>query len=283
MQCNSDIFGDHENIAVIVKCPTDGIPLYNLQREEVVTALCTFKFKKYQKCWVVYVGKLSAVLIEVSISYSVMRHIWNILCNQFDCKNPLPMKGISKLKKELFPLLDNYINDYSQLICEAPLIDAKCSNQKLPNRFSAYMLPTEQPRIRSSIILNDTLEETCVHIADLVDEAYNFLHVEASEIIAFLATDSDRIIKPGIPPHIPLAYGLRGPSLSMKTMHSMVNDIHSELHERNTKVLCEVYDGQFHDLIVHDSSGEPLTRLQLSKQIFSDTMESYDKAESWKH
>ena len=59
----------------------------------------------------------------------------------------------------------------------------------------------------------------------------------------------------------------------------MVNDIHLELHERNTQILCKVYDGQFHDLIVHDSNDGPLTRLQLSKQIFKDTMDSYDKAE----
>ena len=279
MQCNTDIFGDHENIALIVKCASEGILLYKLHREEAVTVLCTFKIKKYQKCWVVYVRKLSAVLIEATISNSAMCHLWGIICNQFDYNNPVPTNRITKLRNELFPVLSNYINNYSNLICEAPLIEGRYSHPQIPNQFSAYCLPTEKPRIRSSILLNNSLEESCIHIADIVDEAYNFLRVEASEIIAFLATDCDRIIKPGIPPHIPLAYGMRGPSLSNKTMQSMVNDIHSELHQRNTKVLCEVYDGQFHDLIVHDSYDGPLTRLQLSKQIFKDTMDLYDKAE----
>ena len=68
-------------------------------------------------------------------------------------------------------------------------------------------------------------------MADLVDEACNFLRVEASEILAFLATDYNIVTKPGIPPHIPLVYGMRGPSLPMKTMQSMVNDICTELHD----------------------------------------------------
>ena len=154
-------------------------------------------------------GKLSAVLIEATISNSAMRHLWGIICKQFDCKNPVPTKGITKMRNELFPVLNYYINNYSKLICEAPLIEGIYSNPQIPNRFSAYCLPTEKPRIRSSILHNNSLEESCIQIADLVDEAYNFLRVEASEIIAFLATDCDRIIKPGIPPHIPLAYGMR--------------------------------------------------------------------------
>ena len=59
----------------------------------------------------------------------------------------------------------------------------------------------------------------------------------------------------------------------------MVNDIQTELHKRDTTVFCEVYDGQFHDIILHDHSNYPLTRLQLCKHLFSDCMESLDKSE----
>ena len=55
-------------------------------------------------------------------------------------------------------------------------------------------------------------------ISEIVEEGFNFLCVEASEILAFIVTDSDRVAKPGIPPHIPIAYGLRGSAMSMQTM-----------------------------------------------------------------
>ena len=91
--------------------------------------------------------------------------------------------------------------------------------------------------------MTDTSNELCVKLTQSVEEGINFLRVEASEIIAFLATDSECIVKPGIPPHIPIAYGLKGPSLSNKIFRNMRNDIRNELHSRNTSVLCEVYDG----------------------------------------
>ena len=49
--------------------------------------------------------------------------------------------------------------------------------------------------------MTDTFDELCVKLTQSVEEGINFLRVEASEIIAFLATDNERIVKPGIPPH----------------------------------------------------------------------------------
>ena len=85
-------------------------------------------------------------------------------------------------------------------------------------------------------------------MVDLIEEGFKFLHVEALEIIAFVATDCDRMVKPGIPPHIPIAYGLHGNSMPMSIMRDMVDDIRNELHRHKTTVLCEVYDGQFHPI-----------------------------------
>ena len=57
----------------------------------------------------------------------------------------------------------------------------------------------------------------------------------------------------------------------------MRNDIRNELHARNTSVLCEVYDGQFHDIIVNSDDGRPLTRLQHAKQHFKAVLDNNDK------
>ena len=125
--------------------------------------------------------------------------------------------------------------------------------------------------------MTDTFDELCVKLTQSVEEGINFLRVEASEIIAFLAMDSECIVKPGIPPHIPIAYSLKGPSLSNKTFRNMRNDIRNELHSRNTSVLCEVYEGQFHDIIVNSDEGKPLTRLQHAKQHFKNVLDNNDK------
>ena len=56
----------------------------------------------------------------------------------------------------------------------------------------------------------------------------------------------------------------------------MVNDIRNELQKQNTCVLCEVYDGQFHQLIVRSENFEPLTRLQMMHDHFNTVMKKYD-------
>ena len=88
--------------------------------------------------------------------------------------------------------------------------------------------------------LDEKFIDLAMKMSEIVEEGFNFLHVEASEI---LITDSDRVAKPGIPPHIPIAYGLHGSAMSMETMQNMIKDLRKELHDRNCTVLFEVYDG----------------------------------------
>ena len=59
----------------------------------------------------------------------------------------------------------------------------------------------------------------------------------------------------------------------------MINDIRNELKNQNTSVLCEVYDSQFHQIIVQSEDGEPLTRLQHVLDIFKDTLKNKDRSE----
>ena len=162
-------------------------------------------------------------------------------------------------------------------LCELPLSGGEMSQLTPNGKFGAYHYCQDPKRIDISIFLDNDFQETSVHLADLVEEGFNFLHVEASEIFAFVATDSDRILKPGIPPHIPIAYGLRRHSMCNDIVRNIRNDIRNELKLRNTSVLCEVYDGQFHDLIVRSDSGQPLTRIQNTKDFFRETLENYDK------
>ena len=172
--------------------------------------------------------------------------------------------------------MENYAQTCTTL-CELPLSHGEMSAIEPSGKFSAYHYCKDPKRIDISIFLDNVFQETSLQLADLVEEGFNFLRVEAAEILAFVATDSDRILKPGIPPHIPIAYGLRGHSMSNDIVRNIRNDIRNELKRRNTSVLCEVYDGQFHDLIVRSDCGKALTRIQNAKDFFRDTMENFDK------
>ena len=65
----------------------------------------------------------------------------------------------------------------------------------------------------------------------------------------------------------------------MDIMLKMLNNIRNELKKVDAKVLCEVYDGQFHSIIVRAANGKPLTRLQHMQNFFKEVMINYDRDE----
>ena len=50
-------------------------------------------------------------------------------------------------------------------------------------------------------------------------------------------------------------------------MHKLVNDIRDHCTQNDIDVLCKVYDDQFLQLILKDDNAQPLTRMQLCKDI----------------
>ena len=181
------------------------------------------------------------------------------------------------MKLELYPALDHFSHSYSSLICELPRIH--CQKDELPvsQHYGPYFVPLQEPKLYTSILLEDDFEILSIEVSEHIHDAFNLLRVEASEILAFVATNCDRIIKDGIPPHLPVAYGLKGSSLSMETMRSMVFDVRKSLEDRNISIMCEVYDGQFHSFIVRSKDNYPLTLLQLQKDHFKKVMCNNDK------
>ena len=77
-------------------------------------------------------------------------------------------------------------------------------------KFSAYYKSPVIPVKHISNLNDDEFTNLAYELAQHVKSGINFLHVEASEILAFVVTDSERSYSVGIPPHLPIAYGLKG-------------------------------------------------------------------------
>ena len=115
--------------------------------------------------------------------------------------------------------------------------------------------------------MKEMFHEICDLAIETIKDCIQILCEEAYEILDFLAADSERKPIPGVPCHLPLAYALKGSSLSIDIMCKLVDDLHDHCTEHDIDVLCEVYDGQFLQLILKDDNAQPLTRMQLSKDI----------------
>ena len=193
--------------------------------------------------------------------------------------NPNMPSNIKTMKAEFHPLIEQFIDLNCSVICELPRITASINIRNPIGRFTAYTTPTLRLKDRRNILLEEEFELLASELSTVIEEGFSHLRVEASEILAFVATNPHRIQIKGIPPHLPIAYGLRGASMSTETMRSIICHILQECDERNIGILCEVYDGQLHKLITRDKDNCPLTRLQFQQDFFKRIMNEYDKQE----
>ena len=64
-----------------------------------------------------------------------------------------------------------------------------------------------------------------------------------------------------MPYSYPIAYAMKGTSMSNSDLQYMVKKLQNTLIENKIPVLCEAYDGQWHNHITQSNDGESLTRM----------------------
>ena len=106
------------------------------------------------------------------------------------------------------------------------------------------------------------------NMQDLCCEGINFLRNEATDIVAFVVADSQRLNRPGIPPHVPIAYAMRGPSFTNEILRKMLTDVRLCCQQYNAGIMCEITDGEFIKLVHTSENGHPLTHFQRLKAMF---------------
>ena len=281
--CNTKLNLEHDNYCVVIN--TDPCCINNAKfthkpgKSDSVNCLLTMRITKTMKCLFVTVGVDSVAFCEVTFNNSVWKRVIKHIKLYYDREQPSMPDKLGTVKVEMNMILEDYINECCSVFCELPKIQGIEHEVEEPTAFSAYMKMEFIDKVNTSVLLEDDFETLTYDICRLIEEGFNHLRLESSEILAFVATNSDRIQVKGIPPHLPVAYGLRGHSMTTTTMRSMLNEILSEFDKREISILCEVYDGQFHKLITRSKDGQPLTRLQFQQDFFKKIMKDYDKKE----
>ena len=82
---------------------------------------------------------------------------------------------------------------------------------------------------------------------------------KATELLAFVLTDTDRIHSPEKPNQIPIAYVSKGHSLTCDVSQKMIDQVHDQCMEHGIKIIANATDGQWSKLTTRSTDGEPLT------------------------
>ena len=250
--CDRNIYAmNSEDMSVELKSPypqPDKIPVhYSVPKWYVLQILTHMYMTGTQYNWYGCCGPKSVVTIQCAFDAQLWEKIWLEIKNFLDKRKPAASQWPKHIAREFRDDLDSYIRTHTELIGEVPIVSTGVDENEFRRsfRFNPYHQPKDQsPRIAVTMKeVRDMIHTSYLQAVKLLKDAYHIVREEASEIIAFVAADSTRVPEPGIPRHIPVAYGLKGYSLPMQMMRPMINDVRDECKADKTHIPSGVLQG----------------------------------------
>ena len=225
-QCRNLIGYPIGKLAVEIKCPFS--PLKNPTMLPV-----TYKMPHYNACQVLTYMKVTktrnllfASCSPESLSVTFVdfeRNTWDRLFNfakekyaDLEISKPTEIQPESLILKEE---VKKYANENCLLVAEVPTLvtfdDQSLSTSPMPQE--SNKMYRQRKKVRPTTPDWQELNENIVNLCDrniiLLEKANESLHRKATELLLFVASDSDRAFCKDIPSSIPIVYGLKGKSI----------------------------------------------------------------------
>ena len=170
------------------------------------------------------------------------------------------------LKKEM----DTFVRTHTKFVAEVPSFRGETVISMPANYISPYIsLPNISSLTLDAGLLIKSNSIIAEEAALIFSRIHEVLHVQACEVVVFMICCKDRIQDGIVPNTIPLAYALKGKSLSNVQLHYMINKLRNILKEKGIDVLGECYDGQWQNTVMNSQEGNPLTLLRLQNSTWS--------------
>lgn len=131
------------------------------------------------------------------------------------------------------------------------------------------------PRCRPNTpLLNDfesleNLTEIFSRLVQISKEAYELRRQKAVEALVFLCCDLDRVWNQNQLLWSPVCWCAKGYSLSTDVTRNIMESVLDECNKAGLHVPACSFDGQWHNIVVRDILGNPLTLLQLQKDVWN--------------
>ena len=159
--------------------------------------------------------------------------------------------------------LKAYINTHTAFFLECPSKTGEFGNLLVGKEvLSAYAVT---PHMDYCEVVHKDIDYQSAMVSSETKRFFNCSHTvlrnQALEVVVFMATNKDRVQKDGMPYSFPVAYALKGSSMSNEDLRFMTNCVRDEFRKRSIPILSEVYDGQWHQYITTDAESRSLTKL----------------------
>ena len=148
-------------------------------------------------------------------------------------------------------------------MCEVPTVTGDFSPVTVAPDFSSPFspAPARQEIVQNKQKITELNNKISVDAKCAFKQCHEVLREPGKELLVFMLTDKDRKQHKNEPYSYPVAYALKGSSMTNKHLQYLVDCVRAKLIEKKIPVLSECYDGQWHKFITEDRSGNRLTRL----------------------
>ena len=219
-------------------------------------------------CWPIQ----STTVFRVMFDENLWQCIWEAMCTLYGTDKPKrPTKfpaNVAAIKTKITEFLQTNVSFLGKF--------PSCVATNAPeNNFQygdgAYIACSTSVSQKDDSIAPENLLSTLHNVRKWQEEAYQLCRTTATEILMFMVNDLDRRYHMEISNSHPVAYALKGPSMSNETLREMTDYVIQKYIDNGLSVLATSSDGQWHKYGTRDNKNKPLTVLQLQKDVWSES------------
>ena len=220
-------------------------------------------------CW----SPKSTTVFELKNDPNIWEQIIAETKNMFYSTNPRSPTKRSAESKKLFEEIKKFVAT-AEFLGEFPSVTGYNSGRVAYDE-SPYLRPKKEVYMQANVdskicqVIKKEALACAEKLKTCVQNSYNLRRKKASEVVTFIVTDTDRHYAFDELPLVPIAYFLRGYSLSCDIVRKIVNDIHQKLHDFGLHIPVVTLDGEWSKLVFESADGRSLTLLNLQKKFYS--------------
>ena len=258
-------------IAVEIKCPypnKHSLPVhYDVPKRYIPQLLAEMKALGVEKLIYSSWSNESSTAFLVKFDAQLWTMIHDEVCRVYGNACVKRLSRISEESKLIRTAFETFTKRNVKFLGEFPSITARDSNITKTSATSPFVYPltTCQPPAK-----HDDMDNLVEEMQSALNETMQLSRRKATEVLVWMLSDADRFWHAEIPHALPIAYAMKGYSLPVSVMRDMTDDVLQACHDHHIHVACTCFDGQWIGLANRSATKQPLTLLQLRRDIWEN-------------
>ena len=235
-QCSNYHKHGDRKIIVEIKSPYPSeenpeLVYYEVPPRHVPQILSEMKAYDATEAWLLCAIQRSATLISISFDHDLWNNIFGLVEEFYGDENPKMPTKVHPNNLNLCLHINQFIQTNCVLLAEVPTITAVYGNVYLDPHFSSPFSPNSERNSTDADkeIVTNMNKFISIDAKSAFTSCHEVLRTPAKELLVFMLTNKDRKQNKHVPYSYPVAYVLKGSSMSKCDLHFMVNKLCNEL------------------------------------------------------